>query len=111
MTIEEYQSELKLLESEFLKRKYRLVKECALSNNDYQIGDIFTDHIGSIKVEQIDVVLSSQKPTCVYCGIELKKDGTPTKKRTKRQAWQINDISKSKSPGEELKINLNQPVK
>ncbi len=96
MTHEEYK-----LKKEGLEKQHRIVvnslnRECALSNNKYQVGDIVTDHIGSIKIESIGVEISfgSGIPTCTYAGLELKKDLTPTKKLTKRQVWQSN-ISES----------------
>ena len=92
MTQEEYNSELNQLEQEFLVNKRKLATKCAFSNNAVKIGDIVTDHIGSIMVESIKVGFPSlnELPSCVYDGVELKKDKTPKKIPTKRSAWQCN---------------------
>lgn len=94
MKKEELEIELKKLELDYENRKRQLLKEFCDKNNPYKIGDIFTDHIGSIKIERIKYSLSLYRgnPCCVYCGIELKKDLTPKKIQTIREAWQSNDI-------------------
>ena len=96
MTHEEYKLRKKKLEEQYNVDLRWLNREYALSNNKYQVGDIVTDHIGSIKVESISIEDSfgTGIPTCVYTGLELKKDLTPTKKLSKRQVWESN-ISKS----------------
>jgi hypothetical protein len=69
----------------------------ALINSSTNIGDVFTDHIGSIRVEKLSVYLSlteSGIPSMIYSGLVLKKDGTPTKKQDRRVAYQINSIIK-----------------
>ena len=57
-----------------------------------KIGDIVTDHTGSVKVERITFYrgFNDSLPVCVYHGIELKKDLTPTKKGDKREVYQNN---------------------
>ena len=91
MTISELNRKLSEIEAEYEKSKrIEFVKFCD-ANNPYKIGDTFTDHIGSIKVELIKYTFGN-KPCCVYFGTELKKDGTPRKDGNKRQAWQTNDI-------------------
>lgn len=94
MKFEELEIELKKLELDYENQKRQLLKEFCDKNNPYKIGDIFTDHIGSIKIERIKYSFSLhwRKPCCVYHGIELKKDLTPTKKLKTREAWQTNDI-------------------
>jgi hypothetical protein len=90
MSFEEYKSELKRINEEFDLKKRLLATKYALSNTNYTVGDIVKDHIGTIKVEKIYTTMSFNVPVCVYEGIELKKDGTPTKKGSKRQVYQIN---------------------
>lgn len=92
MYIEDYKSRLRQLAIDYEKAKQNLAREYALANNPYKVGDIFTDHIGSIAIERIGVYLSSDAPHCVYNGLELKKDGTSTKRGNKRDAHQSNDI-------------------
>ncbi|HWY36545.1 MAG TPA: hypothetical protein VNX68_18020 [Nitrosopumilaceae archaeon] len=91
MTPEEYKNRLKAIDEERDVKKRQLVKECALSNNTVKIDDIVTDHIGSVKVESIKFDYNHGGiPCCIYYGIELKKDLTPTKKGEKRGVWQNN---------------------
>lgn len=41
----------------------------AFSNSDIEVGDIVTDHIGSIKVNTIEVTIGfGRVPYCVYRG-------------------------------------------
>lgn len=82
MTKEEYLNEVKELDV-----------KCANENNDVKVGDSFTDQSGTILVERISVYITyGGMPTCLYYGLELKKDGTPTKKGTRRDAFQINKV-------------------
>jgi hypothetical protein len=92
MTKEQYIQKLKDLEAEFENKKGELVRLCAFSNNTIKVGDVITDHSGSIKVEKIQVAFgyACDLPSCVYTGIELNKDGTPNKKGKKRSVWQSN---------------------
>lgn len=88
MELEIYKQKLKELDNEYDEKKNKLSEEYALSNNSIKIGDRFTDHIGTIIVEKIKWTFSGLYgiPSCVYLGLELKKDGTQTKKMTKRLA-------------------------
>jgi len=96
MTKEEMDSKLSQLEQEYSLNRKQIIKDFCDYNNPYKIGDIFTDHIGSIKIERIKYSFSNlrDKPCCVYHGIELKKDLTPKKLVIKRDAWQSNEIKK-----------------
>lgn len=93
MTKQELDDKLKELEQKYELNKREIIKQFCDANNTYKIGDKFTDHIGTIKIEKIRYsILLNGNPTCVYFGTELKKDGTPKKSNTKRSAWQSNDI-------------------
>lgn len=94
MKKEELDSKLSQLEQEYSLNKKKLIREFCDANNPYKVGDIFTDHIGSIRIEKIKYSFSlyREKPCCVYYGVELKKDLTPKKIQTNREAWQSNDI-------------------
>ena len=96
MTINELKSGLESIDSEANKKKTELIKNYCQEHNPYNVGDIFTDHIGSITIEKIlyDTSFILKNPCCVYYGTELKKDMTPVKNKNKRQAWQSNDINK-----------------
>lgn len=94
MKLEEYKEKLKFLETDFKNKKYELNKVYALFNNPYEVGDIATDHMGSIRIEKLDTDTDSMGiPSCVYYGLELKKDLTPTKRPERRHVWQTNLIA------------------
>jgi hypothetical protein len=76
MTIEEYNAGIKSINERAELTKKQLIREYALSNNPYKIGDIIRDHASIIKIDKIQVYLSYNEPCCVYSGPELKKDGT-----------------------------------
>jgi hypothetical protein len=90
MTIDDFNKKCEELKRVHDNAYSELVKQCALANNTHEVGTVVEDHIGKIRIEKISTTTNYSKPTCVYYGIELKKDGTPTKKGTKRQVWQIN---------------------
>jgi len=97
MNYEQYQERLREVRRESEIKQRELLIEYALANNNYKIGDVFTDHIGSVLIEKIKTHggASYDKPCCVYFGLELKKDGTPRKDLSKRDAYQSNDVNKS----------------
>jgi hypothetical protein len=90
MLLETLNKKIDELEKNHDKLKSKLMIEYCDANNPYKIGDKFTDHIGTILIERIQYSLSIN-PSCVYYGLELKKDGTPKKNGSKRQAWQSNE--------------------
>jgi hypothetical protein len=92
MTIEDYNIRKNNLKAEYQQKENSLTKEFIDSNNPYKIGDIVTDHIGSIKIESMSYYISYSKPEATYTGLELKKDKTPTKKLSKRTVYQNNII-------------------
>ncbi len=93
MKYEELQQRIKEINKEVELKVNNEIKAYCNANNPYKVGDIFTDHIGSIKIEKIGYVLNlgRYKPYCIYSGLELKKDGTPKKGDKKRVAHQINE--------------------
>lgn len=90
MTLEELRSKENEIKDEFANKVSELRRQYCNENNSYKVGDIFTDHIGSIVIESINYRLF-ENPCCIYYGVELKKDGTPRKDGSKRQAWQSNE--------------------
>jgi hypothetical protein len=93
MTELEYRDELVKLEEEYRKKRLVLMAKFATENNTVKKGDKFTDHIGTIIVEEIKTIPSlTGLPSCIYFGIELKKDGKPKKNNDKRWAYQSNQI-------------------
>ena len=93
MTIEAYNEAVKAINLIAKKELYILAKKYIDSNNPYKIGDIVTDHIGSIIVEHINYRMTDyDNPYAVYYGIELRKDLQPKKNGSKRNSFQMNLI-------------------
>jgi hypothetical protein len=93
MTQEEYKSKVNEINNDHQEKLRLLAKEYAYSNNPYSIGDIVTDPVGSIKIEQIKYQkgsIWSSFPSCIYFGIELTKKGEPNKRGNKRSVFQSN---------------------
>ena len=90
MTKETLDNQLAQLFADYEQQKKELIKAYCISNNPYKVGDVFTDHMGSIKIEKI--TYSAHSRCCVYFGPELKKDGTPKKNGAVRCAYQINEV-------------------
>jgi hypothetical protein len=94
MTKEILEQELAQLFADYEQRKKELIKAYCIENNPYKVGDVFTDKIGSIKIQVIKYspggIISG--PCCVYFGPELKKDGTPKKSGAVRCAYQSNEV-------------------
>lgn len=92
MTRQEYDKlRLDLIEKNAIELN-ELAKKYCLSNNPYKIGDVFTDHNGSIRIDKIK--FSPIQLCCVYEGVVLKKDLTPGKRGKIRRAWQFHEIKK-----------------
>ncbi len=103
MNYEEYLQKEKNLTIEFENNKTELMKEFIRANNPYKAGDIVTDHIGSIMIERMSFSWGGWgRPCAVYHGIELKKDGTPTKKGSRREVYQSNIKPKNQNDGNNL---------
>lgn len=99
MDKETLKTKLKELQEQFKIDEKNIIREFAFSNNPYKIGDIVTDHIGSIKIEKIKYSYSAnfdELPQCVYYGIELNKNGKPSKKQNHTAVWQCNIKSEAK---------------
>lgn len=98
MTVKEYKDKYNILKMEFEKKEKLLCIEYATSNDPYNIGDIFEDHIGKIKIESKKVSLHgsyySSPASMKYYGANLNKNGTINKRYPKRWAYQVNDASK-----------------
>lgn len=94
MTPEQYSAKLKLLQLIHTDNLNELSIEYAMSNNTIAVDDVITDHMGSIKVVDINVgtEFMGKYPICIYRGVEVKKDGTPKKKANVRDVWQNNIV-------------------
>ena len=95
MTKENYIFNLKKLEEDFEFERKKLARRFILANSYYKIGDLFEDHIGTIRIEKIftKFLHYDNIPSCEYQGNEVKKDGTDKKKKKHRSAFQVNDIN------------------
>jgi hypothetical protein len=91
MTIEQLNKNLETLELQYEEQKRTLIKEYCLANNPYKVGDVFTDHLGSILIDNIKVYIYDK--CCIYYGVELTKKGEQNKRGTTRSALQTNDIN------------------
>ena len=93
MTTQEYKDEINKIEVERSRKIRELIEVCAFSNNKVNVGDIFKDHIGYVRVEKIRATLSSiGEPTCIYFGACLKTNFAPFKSGEKRDAYQCNAV-------------------
>ncbi len=91
MTEQEYTERLARLEKEHQRAKSKLVREYALINNPYKVGDVLEDHYHTIKVEAMIPQYSSNGfGEMLYVGVDLKKDLTPKKTQTGKHMYQEN---------------------
>lgn len=91
MTQEQYKQQISALKEEFERRKAMISREFAFSNNTVQIGDVISDHLTIIKVENITWAYSiGGLPQCVYIGTQLTKSGQPAKRQTDTKIFQSN---------------------
>ena len=92
MNKDEYREKMKMLYKDFDKAKKAIMTEYAESNSTVQIGDIFEDHIGLIRVEKMFLHHYEKSPSLIYYGTKVKKNGGFFKAREKRRALQMNGI-------------------
>ena len=72
----------------------KLNREYAYSNTNVKVGDIISDHNGTIKVDDIGWAFSYMEtlPGCLYSGIRLKKDLTPYKSKERETIYHGNIV-------------------
>lgn len=91
MTIQEYKEKLQEIKNEAIKKEQILAVEYAKANNPYKVGDIVTDHVGSIQVERITYTMDINNiPCAVFIGYELNKNGSKKKIDSLRNVYQTN---------------------
>lgn len=99
MTPEELKQKIDEIEKQSALDKKAVIRQYCDEKNPYKLGDVFTDHIGSIKIDKMGYSYGNSfgpdRACMVYEGVELKKDGSPKKNNPRRMAWQSNDASKS----------------
>lgn len=89
MNKQELKHKLNKLQQEYGLKKKEVMKKFCDANNPYQVGDKFTDHIGTIIIEKIRYSYTATgTPRCIYFGTDLNNND-------KRYAWQSNDVSVS----------------
>ncbi len=96
MTQEEFKNEEKALSIQYEESRKELFKKFALANNPYKIGDIITDHTGTIRIERIQTHKGySDYPSCLYHGTQLnKKDLSVAKRQNHTSIFQQNIVKK-----------------
>ena len=90
MELEQLEAKIKELDRDHKKAVNEAIVGYCFANNTVKIGDIFTDHIGSIVVEDIKASSFFKMYGCVYFGLELTKKLEPKKNGSKRSAFQQN---------------------
>lgn len=95
MILEKLNKELEILDEACRKEKERLIHKYAMDNNPYVIGEVVTDHIGTICIEHIQGTSSFPSGyECRYHGPELTKKGVPKKNGERRFVFQSNIVRK-----------------
>lgn len=91
MTLQQYRDKVFTLEKELEAKLFALRREYAFSTTPYTVGDIVTDHIGSIIVERMSTVVGRNGvPQVLFNGPEFTKNGVIRKDGRKRTIWQEN---------------------
>lgn len=103
MKEQEYNEQLKKIESDYEQAKKQLHFKFGMSQVKFGIGDVI-QHPGSIiKVDKISVYKGFGLPVPVYYGAELKKDLTPKKNGNRSAIYgnqQITLIEKFNQPNQ-----------
>lgn len=93
MTPEQLKEKLRMLEVRYDNDRKDIYKEYAYDNNPYKVNDMITDHVGTIKIEKIQVYISGGTSQCVYTGTQYNKDGKVSKKQDHATIYQENIIN------------------
>jgi hypothetical protein len=98
MTKDVYKQRMVQIHKEASDKKEKLIMEYAMCINTHAKGDKITDHMGTIIIEKIRVKGGSSgyeiMPSCVYYGLELKKNGEPRKDKSRRDIY-ISNVLKN----------------
>ena len=92
MTREEFNKRKTAINVEYEKMKQDLYEKFAYENSTVEVDDIVEDHIGCGRVLRMKTTFAGfdSYPSLVYICLEVKKDGTPKKKETYREIYQVN---------------------
>lgn len=92
MSLDLYKKQVRALENEHNMKLTAIMLDYAEQNSSVEVGDFFTDHMGTIKVEKIQLHKNPDRPSLVFFGSEYTKKMTQKKSKTKRKAWEINGV-------------------
>lgn len=92
MTETEYLKEREKIERSYEDKKVLLDLKYTQENSRVNIGDIVTDHLGSVRVEKISLYRSCGFPSCIYTGPCITKKMIPFKSGERREVYQTNII-------------------
>ena len=81
MTELDYKKELNEIEENYKAAKSVLYKKYAKSQIIYNIGDVVTNGLTTIKIEKYGTYIGLGKPEIIYTGVELRKDMSPKKRQ------------------------------
>ena len=92
MTQEEFKNKMNEINAAYEMEKRKLYSEFAHSNSTIMVDDIVEDHIGCGRVLKMKTTFAAfdKYPSLIYVCLEVKKDGTPKKKETYREVYQVN---------------------
>lgn len=92
MTQEDFNTKLAEINAKCEQEKRHLYSQYAHENSIVEVDDIVEDHIGCGRVLEMKTTFTAfdKYPSLVYVCMEVKKDGTPKKKETFRQVYQVN---------------------
>jgi hypothetical protein len=96
MTEKSLKEALRKIDKKSLKEKEKIIKKYCDRNNNYNIGDVFTDNLGSIIIEKINYYFSylrgiDEEPCCLFAGTNLNKDGSVNVNEPYRITYQSNE--------------------
>ena len=92
MTQEDFKTRLAEINAKYEQEKRYLYSQYAHENSTAKVDDIVEDHIGCGRVLKMKTTLAAfdKYPSLIYVCLEVKKDGTPKKKETYREVYQVN---------------------
>ena len=92
MTQEDFKTKLAEINAKCELEKRHLYSQYAHENSTVEVDDIVEDHIGCGRVLKMKTTFAAfdKYPSLVYVCMEVKKDGTPKKKETFREVYQVN---------------------
>lgn len=97
MTKEEYKEKTEQLYKEYKSNQRELDVEFALSNNEVKIGDVVSDSLSTIIVEDIrvDSAWSGHLPMVYFYGTRITKKFVPFKSGEKATVYNVKNHIKS----------------